>query len=411
MKLSTRIRIALVVTVAVLSMTVGNAWASDVVAKPRLSSDGNTLAIDFYFYEGGALQKPLADYADGKPKGNVTTNPDGYITTFQLWGKYQGAKVKIEGTYYETDDVEFYSDRVRATFEAPFSPSISDGDSLTEASLERDNSATYQALTGSDLDSVDDAFDATDSGNGQAPGTVINYIDMNNGTLKLRGASVQIEQLAGTDSTLPVTPSNPNVEKVTAGNLAGSGDVLGITSLVKEIGNSGEYLADEDVITEKLVGIVPLPVVKATVTRDHTGILTFKTKLNAIAGSKVTNVILYKLTPHGTTKFTKIARINDIADGQFALTDSSGISIPDSAIIKTDTDYYVSLAVKDGGDYDCDGAADGSILDPAEVGATPSSPSSNSSGSGGCSTGAFGLIGLGLSLMGLIVASRGKKRG
>jgi hypothetical protein len=80
------------------------------------------------------------------------------------------------------------------------------------------------------------------------------------------------------------------------------------------------------------------------------------------------------------------------ADGTFRLQNSSGTA--HTGTIPENTEYTLVLFIKDGGDYDLDGMADGRVYDPAVIVSagqndTPDGNSGSGSGGGGCGAGGF----------------------
>ncbi|MDR1509804.1 MAG: hypothetical protein LBS53_09205 [Synergistaceae bacterium] len=145
---------------------------------------------------------------------------------------------------------------------------------------------------------------------------------------------------------------------------------------------------------------VELPVFSAySPVANETAAVTLRTTLNALAGSRVGDVILLKLRPYNkpTVLIGKAGRISEIDHALYVVTDASGNPIPDETIVKG-KEYYITLGIQDNSDYDWD-PQDNEILDPTI--ATVASSGSSDTSSGGCSSGvgAFGLALLAAALL------------
>jgi hypothetical protein len=118
-----------------------------------------------------------------------------------------------------------------------------------------------------------------------------------------------------------------------------------------------------------------------------------------LLASGPSEIKLIKIIPNGLPRRFQYSA-DDSGDGTFSLQTPDGE--PYTGAIAGETAYKLVLSIKDGGDYDIDNEANGSVLDPAVIVRTKSSGESGASSGGsdtqaagssggGCGTGLFTL--------------------
>lgn len=131
-------------------------------------------------------------------------------------------------------------------------------------------------------------------------------------------------------------------------------------------------------------------------------------------GGKISNLRLYKVSPHSTSswKSSYSSDADTSSDGAWWIsTNVAGGHLDGDSVLDVDTDYYLNWVVKDNGRYDANSTVDRGIIDPVVLGSVPTSSSSSSSGCVFNPAAGFGLEWLMLMLapMVAIVRSRFKK--
>ena len=104
-------------------------------------------------------------------------------------------------------------------------------------------------------------------------------------------------------------------------------------------------------------------------------------------------------------EFEYASEITADMDGKFTIQQADGKIY--SGALKADTDYLLTLFIKDGSEFDLDGAENGSITDPAAIFSTTTTEPQHGSSSSGCNGGFGALALLGLALVPMFY---GKKR-
>jgi hypothetical protein len=209
------------------------------------------------------------------------------------------------------------------------------------------------------------------------------------------------------------TPASPRAEGVHVGqNSRTFGDASdlpdNIAAITKAEGNLVfprvravlGVLDSDSAIDEEYA--VPLPVFGTTVpSKGTTGVVTLEMRLDALEGKRVDSIYAVKLRHDGTAAILERAiSLRDICPSQFILTDYEGAAFQPGETVKANTDYCVSIAVRDNGPDDSLVDDEGAIIDPAvlvslsgirtETGARQDSDGA----SGGCGSGFAGLAAL-----------------
>ena len=160
---------------------------------------------------------------------------------------------------------------------------------------------------------------------------------------------------------------------------------------------------------------VPLPVFRTEVPdKGATGVVTLEMRLDALADRALDSVYALKLRRDGSTVI--LARANslrDIGPSQFIVTDHKGSAFTPGETVKRNTDYCVSIAVRDNGPDDALLDDEGVIIDPAvlvSLGAGVEDDAPASGGSGGCDAGFARLAALAVAI-GLALLYGSCKRG
>ena len=107
------------------------------------------------------------------------------------------------------------------------------------------------------------------------------------------------------------------------------------------------------------------------------------------------------------TAFKRAQSASDYKDGYYAIFDEKTKQLVTETTFDSDTNYILTLFIKDNGEYDIDGA-EGKIADPTVIYAT-AAPQRPSTGSSGCNAG-FGIAALALLALLPMAARRGRKQ-
>lgn len=112
----------------------------------------------------------------------------------------------------------------------------------------------------------------------------------------------------------------------------------------------------------------------------------FKFNVTPSADARVGDVSLFKLLPAAAgaskgsnikyTRSSTAPTTTPASDGTYWITNAAGTTMATADTLKANTVYSVNLAIKDGGSYDTDSAANGVIVDPTILGTADSSSSS-----------------------------------
>jgi hypothetical protein len=155
--------------------------------------------------------------------------------------------------------------------------------------------------------------------------------------------------------------------------------------------------------------VTPLPAFRTGAAAGGTALVTLGVRLSGYAGETLGSIAVLKMKSNGSVvKLRAAASAEDMEDGSFVWTDADGKIIPPSEKAAAGGSYSISVAIKDGGDYDL-ATAQTAIVDPlALAAAKPEVPqeSGGESGGGGCDSAGFGQ--LALAALGFI-AARGRR--
>jgi hypothetical protein len=145
--------------------------------------------------------------------------------------------------------------------------------------------------------------------------------------------------------------------------------------------------------------ITSMPVFAASVKENDVAIMAYSvSRLSSIAaqGYRVKDLTLVKLTKGGgNEEFRRVDNMNDVGDGEFAVTTINSSKLgPESPITGSVGGYIFYFGIEDDGPFDWD-PTPGRVIDPAAIAAKSPSKGDGSSGGGGggCNAG-FGLFGL-----------------
>lgn len=157
--------------------------------------------------------------------------------------------------------------------------------------------------------------------------------------------------------------------------------------------------------------VMPVPLIKAACGLAESGrIIAFGFTVsgdNFGKADSARDIKVMKVLPDGRgVLFKAIGEESEIEDRSCALYKNGEIF---SGPVMPEENYVLTLFIKDGGEFDLDGAENGSVIDPLVVLKAKEAPARESSSGGGCSAG-FGGAAL-LALAALPVLLRGRRRG
>lgn len=155
---------------------------------------------------------------------------------------------------------------------------------------------------------------------------------------------------------------------------------------------------------------MPVPLIKAACGSAESGrIIAFGFTVsgdNFGKADSARDIKVMKVLPDGRgVLFKAIGEEREIEDRSCALYKDGEIY---SGPVMPEENYVLTLFIKDGGEFDLDGAENGSVIDPLVVLKAKEAPARESSSGGGCSAG-FGGAAL-LALAALPVLLRGRRR-
>ena len=163
-------------------------------------------------------------------------------------------------------------------------------------------------------------------------------------------------------------------------------------------------LKDNETLASK--DIAPLPVFTAKVDEGKTAMVSYQLTSSALKAKTAEEVRVMKILSSTTAgEFEYASEITADMDGKFTIQNTDGKI--HSGALKDDTDYLLTLFIKDGSSFDLDGAENGSITDPAAIFSTTTTEPQHGSSSSGCNAGFGALALLGLALVPMFY---GKKR-
>ena len=163
-------------------------------------------------------------------------------------------------------------------------------------------------------------------------------------------------------------------------------------------------LKDNETLASK--DIAPLPVFTAKVDEGKTAMVSYQLTSSALKAKTAEEVRVMKILSSTTAgEFEYASEITADMDGKFTIQNTDGKI--HSGALKDDTDYLLTLFIKDGSSFDLDGAENGSITDPAAIFSTTTTEPQHGSSSSGCNGGFGALALLGLALVPMFY---GKKR-
>ena len=232
----------------------------------------------------------------------------------------------------------------------------------------------------------------------------------------------------GTESEIIATPVFVPPSGVEAGN--GTRDIT--FSEMKALGFEGSVSANQKgevtVVESVFRGVLessgiaidgeapltPLRAFHTGVSEGATALVTLKVKLDRYDGKTLDSVSVFKMTSGNTAaKLEMVPSIGDMADGSFVWTDGSGEFKQPTEKAAAGGSYFISVAIKDDGDFDLDKKA-GTIVDPLVLSVEDRGAGNGgrdgggeSKSGGGCDIGAFGIAAL--AALASIVARRVKK--
>lgn len=156
--------------------------------------------------------------------------------------------------------------------------------------------------------------------------------------------------------------------------------------------------------------VMPVPLIKAACGSAESGrIIAFGFTVsgdNFGKADSARDIKVMKVLPDGRgVLFKAIGEEREIEDRSCALYKDGEIY---SGPVMPEENYVLTLFIKDGGEFDLDGAENGSVIDPLVVLKAKEAPARESSSGGGCSAG-FGGAAL-LALAALPVLLRGRRR-
>jgi len=156
--------------------------------------------------------------------------------------------------------------------------------------------------------------------------------------------------------------------------------------------------------------VMPVPLIKAACGSAESGrIIAFGFTVsgdNFGKADSARDIKVMKVLPDGRgVLFKAIGEEREIEDRSCALYKDGEIY---SGPVMPEDNYVLTLFIKDGGEFDLDGAENGSVIDPLVVLKAKEAPARESSSGGGCSAG-FGGAAL-LALAALPVLPRGRRR-
>ena len=163
-------------------------------------------------------------------------------------------------------------------------------------------------------------------------------------------------------------------------------------------------LKDNETLASK--DIAPLPVFTAKVDEGKTAMVSYQLTSSALKAKTAEEVRVMKILSSTTAgEFEYASEITADMDGKFTIQNTDGKV--HSGALEAGTDYLLTLFIKDGSNFDLDGAENGSITDPAAIFSTTTTEPQHGSSSSGCNAGFGALALLGLALVPMFY---GKKR-
>jgi hypothetical protein len=160
--------------------------------------------------------------------------------------------------------------------------------------------------------------------------------------------------------------------------------------------------------------ITPLPAFRAGVSDGGAALVSLKVRLDSYDGETMEGIAVLKMRLNGSVgRLDTAPSTEGIRSGSFIWTDADGNAVPPSNRAVAGRDYFLSVAIEDGSDYDLD-ETPGTIVDPLALAVgTPESedktaiPDIGKNGGGGCDAGAVGLIAL--AILCAVMISRGRR--
>jgi hypothetical protein len=159
--------------------------------------------------------------------------------------------------------------------------------------------------------------------------------------------------------------------------------------------------------------VTPLPVFRAGVTEGKTALVTIKLTLDGYAGETLGSMAVLKMTRGGSVaRLTMAQSAESMVSGSYVWTDAAGNAVSPSEKAVIGRNYYMSVAIGDGSEYDLD-REPGTIVDPLALAVAGSGSGGwNDDGSGGSPSGGGCDAGAGvLSLLPLAFAVLLRRRG
>ena len=215
-----------------------------------------------------------------------------------------------------------------------------------------------------------------------------------------KSAITEETKAAAITETMKVISADITSKDLTVNEETGAVEIAVATAseAAKGLLKDNETLASKD--------IAPLPVFTAKVDEGKTAMVSYRLTSSALKAKTAEEVRVMKILSSTTAgEFEYASEITADMDGKFTIQNTDGKI--HSGALKDDTDYLLTLFIKDGNSFDLDGAKDGSITDPAAIFSTTTTEPQHGSSSSGCNGGFGALALLGLALVPMFY---GKKR-
>ena len=217
-----------------------------------------------------------------------------------------------------------------------------------------------------------------------------------------KSAITEETKAAAITDTMKVISADITSKDLTVNEETGAVEITVATAseAAKGLLKDNETLASKD--------IAPLPVFTATVDEGKTAMVSYKLMGSALKAKTAEEVRVMKILSSTTAgEFKYASEITADMDGKFTIQKADDGKTIYSGALEADTKYLLTLFIKDGSEFDLDGAENGSITDPAAIFSTTTTEPQHGSSSSGCNGGFGALALLGLALVPMFY---GKKR-
>ena len=305
----------------------------------------------------------------------------GTAGAFSLENKGDAAKITLTGGTYSSDPSD-YVDKAISTI------------------VEKDGLFTVKGKAAPIVTPVEPKFPDGTSDDVKAeikPATAVVL-----GVDTTKSAITEETKAAAITDTMKVISADITSKDLTVNEETGAVEITVATAseAAKGLLKDNETLASKD--------IAPLPVFTATVDEGKTAMVSYKLMGSALKAKTAEEVRVMKILSSTTAgEFKYASEITADMDGKFTIQKADDGKTIYSGALEADTKYLLTLFIKDGSEFDLDGAENGSITDPAAIFSTTTTEPQHGSSSSGCNGGFGALALLGLALVPMFY---GKKR-